>query len=35
MDMPALVPSTGGRPIDDGRFDMKARKSIAEARTDR
>ncbi len=28
-------PSTGGRPIYDGRFNMNARKSIAEERTDR
>lgn len=28
-------PSTGGRPIYDGRFNMTARKPLAEERTDR
>jgi hypothetical protein len=28
-------PSTGGKPIYDGRFNMKARKAVDEERTDR
>ena len=28
-------PTTGGRPIYDGRFNMQARKPVAEERTDR
>ncbi|MEP7208587.1 MAG: cupin domain-containing protein [Casimicrobiaceae bacterium] len=28
-------PSTGGRPIYEGRFNMNARKSVADERTDR
>jgi hypothetical protein len=28
-------PTTGGRPIYDGRFNMAERKTIAEERTDR
>jgi len=28
-------PSTGGRPIYDGRFNMEARKTVEAERTDR